>query len=526
MTEDPFNLPENAAERLAREFRDSPAECLRREYEGSSAAQLAREYANSPTQQAARELALALRPELTGAAAEAAKLLADYKPLAIYPSVLAAIGQIKPMEIDPGLVNAMAEIKPMAIDPKFLKRINGAVAINFDPGIAAALGSIKPIEIDTGLGGAIAEAQKALAEFGKPYGGIAEAVRTVEDQQRSFAASLIATLGGTIGDASRVNQWALALGKIEVLDIASVFAGAPNVAAQVEQMHAAIRTNLTGMVGYNQAEMSAMLGLGHRFGAVLEATSFKMSAFAGITDVGGIRTPAWDEAYQSLFGAWRTRPDLPDSYWRDPRARRRMYDAAEVDPGLAGAGLGIAVEVMVQSGLAPGVRSEANAVAVIQLGEMSMTIRSRGTRNDAFALLGRFEEELRAYITRKLSAKFGPDWFKVRVDGNTAGNAKRTRVQALQRGEIGLPLINYTDVGDLSNILRADKNWREVFEEVFINANSLDHDMQKLIAARRPTVHTRPMDAVRLVEMVCVIDRLSKQMANDGAWKLIAESDE
>jgi hypothetical protein len=526
MTDDPFNLPETAAERLAREILDPPAERLRRDYEASSAARLALEYANPPTQLAEREMALALRSEFTGATAEAAKLLADHNPVAIDPSVLAAMGQIKPIRIDPGLVKAMAEFKPMAIDPELLERINGAVAIKFDPRIAAALGSIKPIEIDPGLGGAIAEAQKALAGFGEPYGGIAEAVRAIEDQQRSFAASLIATLGSTIGDATRVNQWALALGRIAVPDIASVFAGAPNVAAQVEQMHAAVHANLTGIVGRNQAEMSAMLGLGHKFGAVLETTSFKMSAFAGITDVGGVRTSAWDEAYQSLFGAWRTRPDLPNSYWRDPRARRRMYDAAEVDPGLAGAGLGIAVEVMVESGLAPGVRSEANAVAVIKLGEMSMTIRSRGTRNDAFALLGRFEEELRAYITRKLSGRFGPDWFKVRIDGNTAGAAKRTRVQALQRGEIGLPLINYTDIGDLSNILRADKNWKEVFEEVFINSSSLDHDMQKLIAARRPTVHTRPMDAVRLVEMVCVIDRLSKQMADDGAWKLIAESDE
>lgn len=50
--------------------------------------------------------------------------------------------------------------------------------------------------------------------------------------------------------------------------------------------------------------------------------------------------------------------------------------------------------------------------------------------------------------------------------------------------------------------------------------------MQKLIAARRPTMHTRPIDGLRLVEMICVIKRISKLMADDGAWKLLAESDE
>ena len=134
-----------------------------------------------------------------------------------------------------------------------------------------------------------------------------------------------------------------------------------------------------------------------------------MSAFPGVTDMIGPQTSAWREAYQSLFGQWRTRPDLPENFWRDGRVRRRMYDAASVDPGLARADLAVAVEVVVESGLASGVRSDTETVAVIGFGDASMTIRSRGTRHDAYRVLERFEEELRAYITRKLSEKCGPD---------------------------------------------------------------------------------------------------------------------
>ncbi|MFL6726017.1 MAG: Swt1 family HEPN domain-containing protein [Sphingomicrobium sp.] len=498
---DPFNLPESAEERLAREFRDSPAERLRREYESSPAIQLA----------------------LSGAAAGAAKDIANMK--AADPALLLA--GFDQMTVAAKGAKALAEFKPVTIDPDLMKWLTAARPLNLDQTILDGLGGYKPMGIAPNLASAIAEAQRALADLGKPHGGLSEAVRAIEKQQRSFQTALMATLGGAVGDAVRVNQWATALAAVDVPDIAKLYAGAPNISAEITQLHEeAVRASAVGLAGYNQAELSALLGLNHRFDAVLEATSLKMSAFAGVTDLTGIQSPAWQEAYHSLFGEWRSRPDLPSAYWRDPRARRRMYDAAEVDPGLAGAGLGVAVEVMIESGLTSGVRSEANAVAVIRVGHVSMTIRSRGTRNDAFALLGRFEEELRAFITRKLADRFGDDWFKLRVDGNTAGNAKQTRVQALRRGEQSFPLIHYTDLGDLSNILRSKKNWEELFEAVFINASELDHDMQKLIAARRPTMHTRPIDGLRLVEMVCVIERISRQMADDGTWKQRAESDE
>ena len=58
-----------------------------------------------------------------------------------------------------------------------------------------------------------------------------------------------------------------------------------------------------------------------------------------------------------------------------------------------------------------------------------------------------------------------------------------------------------------------------------VNRAEFDHDMQKLVAARRPTMHVRTVDGVRLVELICVVQRLSEQMADDGAWKGLAETD-
>jgi hypothetical protein len=518
---DPTDPPEDSASRLLRELAASPTAKLARELAASPTAKLARELAQSPTAKLAREMAespaarlargmaLAQRPELTGAVAAAAKVFADLKPLQVDTAVTKALAQFKPMPVDAGVAKALAGIKPIEIDAS----------------IAKAFAQSKPIEVTPGLAKAISEAHKALSDFGKPYGGLGKAVSALEEQSRALQKLLVASLGGSIGNIARANQWASTLGKIELPEITKLYPKLPNVAAEVARLHDSVLKSLTGPTGAEQERISAMLGLSQGLSASLEITRLKMSAFAGVTDALGTQTRAWDEAYRSLFGEWRTRPDLPENYWRDARVRRRMYDAAEVDPGLAGAGLKVAVAVVVESGLTPGARSNANAVAVITLGDVWMTIRSHGTRNDAYKVLERFEEELRAYITRKLSEKFGPNWFKLRVDGNVAGDVKRIRKQALERGENPMPLINYTELGHLASIIVARKNWDEVFGSVFINATEFDVDMQKLIATRRPTMHIRPIDGVRLVELICVVQRLSRQMENDGAWKLAAESE-
>lgn len=79
--------------------------------------------------------------------------------------------------------------------------------------------------------------------------------------------------------------------------------------------------------------------------------------------------------------------------------------------------------------------------------------------------------------------------------------------------------------GNTSSIIQSTKNWDDVFGDVFAEKTGFDHDMQKLIAVRRPTVHMRRIDGVRLVEVICVMRRLSEQLTDDGAWKLAAGAD-
>ncbi|WFU14399.1 hypothetical protein [Bradyrhizobium sp. CB3481] len=492
--------------KLAREIATSPAAKLVQDYAASPQFKVARELADSPAAKLARELSHS----------PAAALLRDMKSPAT--ELARGIGLPSSAELQ-GITTAAKMLAGFTIDPGIAKMLAAMKSARVDPSVADAFAKLKTIAIAPEFANAIREARRVFSDLENAQGGFYKAVKAIAQQNRSLETSLMASLGGSVADVARMSQWASTLGKLPVTDISKLYPALPNIAAEVTYLQRSMLKPLSASISMDQQQLSAVLGLDHRLNASFEATRFKMSAFAGVTDLIGAQTPAWREAYQSLFGQWRTRPDLPDSFWQDARVRRRMYDSAEVDPGLARANLAVAVEVIVESGLTSGVRSDTNTVAVIGFGEVSMTIRSRGTRHDAYRVLGRFEEELRAYITRKLSVRCGSDWFKHRVDGNIAGEAKRIRKQALERGEAPMPLISYTEIGHLASIILNRKNWEEVFGDVFVNQAGFDHDMQKLVAARRPTMHIRPIDGVRLVELICVVQRLSRQMEDDAHGK-------
>jgi len=327
---DPTNPPEDSASRLLREFENSPAQRLAREMADSPSARLAREMANSPTARLAREIAESPTAKLAQKMAElpTAKLareMADSpsaklaRELAESPTgklarelVLADSGvmatakkvaALKPITIDTGITRAFAAIKPIEIDPSLAKAIADFKHYELDPGIAKSFAKIEPIEIAPGLAQAISEAQKALTDFGRPYGGLAEAARAIEEQSRTFQKSLVASLGGTVGDVARMNQWASTLGRIASPDIGRLYPNLPTLASEVARLHESTLNALARPTGMDRDRLSAMLGLSYGFSGSIEATRLKMSAFAGVTHMLGAQSRAQNDAYR--FALWR-----------------------------------------------------------------------------------------------------------------------------------------------------------------------------------------------------------------------------
>jgi hypothetical protein len=455
--------------------------------------------------------AAALAGLTEGPAVELARQIAEARATLNDLLAPATIEALKRPLLDASVAASVAEFATFRPDPNIAKAVaaisNGS---NLYPGIAKVIQEFKQFEEATAPMREMAQLTQAIAGQEKLY-------REIATQMQAYEAP-----ANAIREFARVNQWATNLGQLGLRDIDSVFAKFPIAGAEVKGFRdAALQANLLS----DSLRSDAIFGFSPELADALNATKFKMSAFAALTDIYGDQSRASTEAYRSIFGEWRTHPGLPDDYWRDPLARHRMYDAAGVDSGLSGADLPRTVEVMIGSGLTGGVSSDSGSTAMLAYGEVTMVIRSDETELDTYRVLGKFEAELRAFVSRKLSERFGPDWFKHRVDGNTAGKAKERRAQALMRDEPTRPLIDFTELGELGSIILSSKNWTEVFADAFINPQEFDWNMQKMIAARRPTMHFRPIDPVRLVEIICVVNSLAARMCNDGAWKITADSD-
>jgi hypothetical protein len=312
----------------------------------------------------------------------------------------------------------------------------------------------------------------------------------------------------------RTDRWALQLSNSNAL------AGLTGISVNIAELDK-IRGVVNHISGFSAGAV-ADIGLA----SGLADTRLKVAALAGSADLLGFSAGTTVAAYARLFGEWRTRPDLPDRFWHDPDHRRGYYAEAEVDAGLIDATPETVVAVTIESGLAGGISDGKTSVATFEIGGMSMQIRSANFLLDAFQAVDRFERTLRLMINQKLAALAGPRWFKQRVDEKMRDKALGNRAAAMANGERSEELICYLDLGDLTGILLRKDNWDGAFGHLFPNRERLTHDLQALVALRRPTMHARNLDGVQLVELMCVIRRLTQFIDGDGEWKRIADSED
>jgi hypothetical protein len=346
-----------------------------------------------------------------------------------------------------------------------------------------------------------------------------DAFRTARDSHASIT-GLVRHLQNspTLAFVERTERWAT---QFSATGFLSTVGDLATQVSQIESVAASIR-NLGSGLDRLKGEAARAIGTMRE----MEPTRLKLAVLAGSSDVLGFKAGATVAAYQNLFGQWHTKPDLPKPFWHEAEVRRRHYVEAEVDPGLIGATPTAAIEVAIESGFAAGVRGDHESVAIFDVAGVSMRIRSSNTRFDAFQVVDTFETALREFLARKLGEVAGTQWFKQRVHGDLVAKARQNRATAMANGEREVELLSYLDLGDLTSIILQKNNWGEVFEQVFPNRERLSHDLQALVATRRPTMHARHIDAVRLVEMMCIVRRLTDFIEDDGGWKRISDAEQ
>jgi hypothetical protein len=112
------------------------------------------------------------------------------------------------------------------------------------------------------------------------------------------------------------------------------------------------------------------------------------------------------------------------------------------------------------------------------------------------------ETKLRIIIELKLS-KINSNWLKDRIPDHTIVKRweeirnKSTRSEKLFKGGQSESLIHYSELGDLYQIIKWSKNWKECFENVFKDLKVFESDMEQLVMIRNEIAHSRPLNEIQ-----------------------------
>lgn len=320
----------------------------------------------------------------------------------------------------------------------------------------------------------------------------------------------------------RAQRWA------DQLNLAKSFADlvpAHKVSAAIGLEFAAIAQNASALKPFEDLRQSAIPTVENlrTRTAAFDQTLLKMSAFAGAIDTVGPLSLAANATFEALLGTWRTRPDLPDEFWRRPSVRDRFYREADVDQGLIDADNAEVVEVLIESGVVAGEVRGNTVSAVVEAGPLNVRISTAKPRIGAYRVITAFEIAMRGLVAKTLLAAQMTEgaeptaWFKQRVPGDILKRARDRHSEAMRAGEVGSELVAFVDLGDLIPIMTSRANW-PYFEPIFGSVEGFKVDMQRLNAWRRPTMHARPVSAVQLAEMTLIVNRMTRSIRLAGGW--------
>lgn len=141
----------------------------------------------------------------------------------------------------------------------------------------------------------------------------------------------------------------------------------------------------------------------------------------------------------------------------------------------------------------------------ISLGELEMTpVRlpvqeelptieakiSRDIRLECFNLIDSFEPDFRRFIAAKLESYHGGEWWEKAVDGNVKSKAVSLRQKEMSRG-VSVELIDCLEMDHYRLIMTDTSNWKNVFEPIFKDKESLLARLKILKDIRNPVAHSR-----------------------------------
>ena len=130
-----------------------------------------------------------------------------------------------------------------------------------------------------------------------------------------------------------------------------------------------------------------------------------------------------------------------------------------------------------------------------------------------YSWLSGLERQLREFIDRIMTARYGTKWIKQRAPRDIGENCKRRREEAAQAGMAPQSLIEYFDFGDYVKVVTRSDNWRDVFKDVFGRSENFSESMQRLYPVRNSIMHSRLLTREDLLILLVEVRRLVKAIS-------------
>jgi hypothetical protein len=180
------------------------------------------------------------------------------------------------------------------------------------------------------------------------------------------------------------------------------------------------------------------------------------------------------------LGDWRgvTPETLPVNITDNPIARSDFYVSLGFDPGLTDLPQAAFRESARLAGLSN--REDEDDAELCGL-----------ARNErVYGELLPFEIQVRGFITKVMTDKFGPDWMEGHLPDEMLKVWKDKKERAKQKGE-DRPLVEYADFTDYIRIIELKDNWRNVFEAIFGRQSDIQESFVRLFPVRLCAMHAR-----------------------------------
>lgn len=190
------------------------------------------------------------------------------------------------------------------------------------------------------------------------------------------------------------------------------------------------------------------------------------------------------------LGDWRDKITFPESVFTDPVARTDFYVARGFNTALTDFPDAAFHQSLVLAGLDGETLNLELYGSIVRSSTDPEEEAGLRRTNKCHDRLQRFERQLRLFIDDAMTAQYGQNWPKKRLDPQLYEKWEYKKQRAENDGVI-LKFIEVADFTDYETIICKQDHWREVFEIRFKKKESVRESLQRLHPIRLAAMHAR-----------------------------------